>query len=658
MTFRALFNTALAALIATCLAACGGGNNEPVGAVQLKAISVAPANARIATNSSTQFTATGIYADNATRDLTGSVSWQTSDPAVVAVSDAQPTKGQGSSAATGAATISATYDGVSGSATVTVTSATLQSIAITPAQPSIARGTQQQFTATGTYSDNSTQDLTQSVTWGSSSAGVAAITNAPGSKGVASGVSPGVSTISATSGGITATTTLTVTPATLTSLAITPVNPSVPAGLSRQFTVTGTYSDNSTQDLTATATWSSSNTAVVRLTDPVAAKGSFTAVAVGTATITAAAGSLSTSTTVTVTPATLTSLAVTPANSSIARGTNRQFVATGTYSDNSTQNLTTSVAWSSSNTGVATISNAAGTKGLAVSVATGSTVITAAIGTVSATTSLTVTPATLTSLAISPANPSIPRGTNRQFTATGTYTDGSTQNLTDTVTWSSSSTSVATISNAAGSRGLATSVATGSTVITAASGAVSATTSLTVTPATLTAITVTPGNPSIASGATAQFTATGTYSDGSTQNITSSVTWSASNASVASVSNASGSKGLATGIGGGSTNVSATLSGISGSTSLTVVAPSTGSITLAWDAATTYSDGSPITDLAGYKLYYGNAPGSYSASVDVGNVTTYTLTNLPSGVYYIVVTVRNQSGSESSYSNEVSKTVP
>jgi hypothetical protein len=658
MTFRALFSASLAILLAACLSACGGGNTEPAGAVQLKAISVSPANARIANNSSTQFAAVGIYDDNATRDLTGAVTWQTSDPGVVTVSDAPPTKGQGVSTGTGAATISATYNGVSGSATVAVTPATLQSLAITPVQPSIARGTKQQFTATGTYSDNSVQDLTASVSWTSSNPGAAAIGNTAGTKGLASAVSPGVSTISATSGGVSATTTLTVTPATLTGLAVTPVNPSIPAGLTRQFAVTGTYSDNSTQDLTATATWSSSNTSIVRLTDPVAAKGSFSAVAVGTATITAASGSLSSSTTVTVTPATLTALAITPANPSIARGTSRQFTATGTYSDNSTQNLTGSVAWSSSNTGVATISNASGTKGLAASVATGSTVITAAIGAVSATTSLTVTPATLTSLAVTPANPSIARGTTRQFTATGTYSDGSTQNLTDTVTWSSSSTGAATISNAVGSKGLATSVAAGSTVITAASGGVSATTSLTVTPATLTAIAVTPANPSVATGATAQFTATGTYSDGSTQNITASVTWSVANGALASVSNASGSKGLATGIAGGATTVAATLSGVSGSTGITVLAPTTGSIALAWDAATTYSDGSPITDVAGYKVYYGTSPGSYSSSIDVGNVTTYTITNLPSGVYYVAVTVRNLSGSESPYSNEVSKTVP
>jgi hypothetical protein len=88
---------------------------------------------------------------------------------------------------------------------------------------------------------------------------------------------------------------------------------------------------------------------------------------------------------------TLVSLALTPINLSIPRGTFQQFTATGTYSDSSTQDLTISAAWSSSETSVATISNAAGTNGRATAVAAGGTTITAAVGGISASTTLTVT---------------------------------------------------------------------------------------------------------------------------------------------------------------------------------------------------------------------------------------------------------------------------
>ena len=91
-------------------------------------------------------------------------------------------------------------------------------------------------------------------------------------------------------------------------------------------------------------------------------------------------------------------------------------------------------------------------------------------------------PKKLVSIAVTPINPSIVLGTTEQFTATGTYSDNSTRNLTTSVIWSSSAGSVATISNAAGSNGKATSVAAGTTTITATSGNISGSTTLTVTP--------------------------------------------------------------------------------------------------------------------------------------------------------------------------------
>ena len=76
---------------------------------------------------------------------------------------------------------------------------------------------------------------------------------------------------------------------------------------------------------------------------------------------------------------------------------------------------------------------------------------------------------------------------------------------------------------------------------------------------------------------------------------------------------------------------------------------------MAWDPPATNADGSPLTDLGGYKLYYGTASGIYDHSVDVGNVTIYTLTGLKQGqIYYLAVTAYNTSNSESDYSNEVS----
>ena len=230
---------------------------------------------------------------------------------------------------------------------LTVTAATLQSIAVTPASPSITKGLTEQFTATGTYSDSSTQNLTNSVTWASGTTGTATITTG----GLATGAGVGTSTISATSGPVVGSTVLTVTAATLQSIAVTPANPSITKGLTEQFTATGTYSDSSTQNLTNSVTWALGTMGTATITTG----GLATGAGVGTSSISATLGSVVGSTVLTVTPATLQSIAVTPANPTITKGLTEQFTATGTYSDSSTQNLTNSVTWASGTMGTATI---------------------------------------------------------------------------------------------------------------------------------------------------------------------------------------------------------------------------------------------------------------------------------------------------------------
>ncbi|HVN10696.1 MAG TPA: Ig-like domain-containing protein, partial [Kineosporiaceae bacterium] len=534
--------------------ACSTGTTT--GAV-LRSIAVTPTNPVIARGTSTQLTATGTYSDNSTRDVTAQAAWTSSDPTTASVS------GQGlvSGAVAGGVTVSAVVSGVTGTTSVTVTPATLVSVAVTPTRPSIAAGTTVQFTATGTYSDSSTQDLSGQVQWSSSDTAKASISGS----GLATGVAPGPTTVSAAIAGKGGSTLLLVTPALLVSVSVTPASPPLPVGLTQQFTATGTYSDGTTQDLTGQVAWTSSDTTKASISG----SGLATGVAAGPTTISATTSGHTGTAMLTITPATLLSIAVTPASPSIAAGTVQQFVATGTFSDNSKQDLTGQATWASSDPARAAISNAAGSRGLATSLVPGTTTISAAQAGITGATLLTVTPATLTALAVTPANPSIANGTSQQFVATGTYSDKSSQDLTNQVTWASDSAS-ATVSNASGSRGLATAVGVGTATISAAFSGRTGTSVLTVTPAVLVSIAVSPTNASIANGTTRQFTATGTYSDGSTQDLTGQVSWASSNSALVAVSNASGSKGLAIALGVGGAAVSGTLSGKTGSASLTV----------------------------------------------------------------------------------------
>ncbi len=167
-------------------------------------------------------------------------------------------------------------------------------------------------------------------------------------------------------------------------------------------------------------------------------------------------------------------------------------------------------------------------------------------------------------VSVTPATASISTGATQQFRATGTFSDGSSKDVTGTATWSSSSSPTATINSA----GLATAVSAGSSTITASLSGASGNATLTVTPAgpTLSSIAVTPAMASIAVAATQQFTATGTYSDGSTNDISSTATWSSSSSSTATINSA----GLATAVALGTSTITASSSGVSGTAALTV----------------------------------------------------------------------------------------
>ena len=270
------------------------------------------------------------------------------------------------------------------------------------------------------------------------------------------------------------------------------------------------------------------------------------------------------------TDATLVSIDVSPATPSVANGLTQQFTATGHFTDDSTQDLTTQVTWASSDGAVATVSNAASSNGLATTMDVGSTTVSATSGGVTGDTVLTVIDATLVSIEVLPATPSVASGLTQQFTAIGHFTEDSTQDLTTQVIWGSWNSAVATVSNDPGSNGLATTTTAGSTTVSATSGSVIGDTVFTVTDAALVSIDVLPATPSVANGSTQQFTATGLFTDNSTPDLTTQVTWASTNGAVATVSNDPGSNGLATTTGVGSTTVSATIGGVSGSATLTV----------------------------------------------------------------------------------------
>jgi uncharacterized protein YjdB len=357
--------TTVAAGTATITATVGSFTDSStitVVAAHLLSITVSPATVSMAPGTQQQFTATGIFDDGSTQVLT-SVQWSSSATSVMSIDG----NGLGQAVAAGSSTVTATSGAVSGTSSITVTSATLVSLAIAPLKSNMPSGAMKQFTATGTFSDNSTQDLTLLVLWTSSTSSVATIDNT----GLVSSVAPGSTTIGASYGTISQTTTLTVSTVNLVSITISPLDPTMETHTSLKFTAIGVYSDGSTATLTSVSWRSSKN----NLANMHGGSGILRAKKAGKLTVTASALGLSGSTTVTIGSGTLVSVAITPVNASVNAGATQQYVATGTFSDGSTQDVTINSHWSSSTPSVATIANAPVSAGLAKTYTSGTSTI-------------------------------------------------------------------------------------------------------------------------------------------------------------------------------------------------------------------------------------------------------------------------------------------
>ena len=405
--------------------------------------------------------------------------------------------------------------GGGGGSAVTPPTRTLSSVQVSPATATVAAGSTAQYTATAIYSDSTKTDVTTQATWSSNAASVASVD----SSGKATARAAGAATLSATFQGVAGTTSLTVTAATLTGITVSSTKNSLPKGLSVQLVATGNYSDGTQQNLTSQVTFVSSATGVATIAGPGAGNGLLTAVNAGTSDVTASLGSAtSPAFKVTVTAATLTSLTVAAAGNpiSIPKGISLAYTATGTYTDGSTHDVTSSVTWLSSNTAVATINSS----GLALGTGVGTSNVSASLGAVtSSPVVLTVTAASINTISISGAT-SAPVG----VTAGGSTTGSTNISATDPVSGLSAPTPI----------------------------------TLTIVPVALSSIAIGPAPPTVRQGQTATLTATGTYNDGSTHDITSSVTWTSSNTSVATVA-----AGSVLGVASGTTTVTATDAGTS-----------------------------------------------------------------------------------------------
>ncbi|MCH7373026.1 Ig-like domain-containing protein, partial [Aeromonas sp. MR16] len=388
------------------------------------------------------------------------------------------------------------------------------------ANPSTPLGISTQYSAIATYSDSSTADITDLATWSSSNSNVATVDN----KGLVKTLKTSQTAITASYQGITSNKSeLTVTDAIATKITVIPPTTKLAKGLSLQLQAIATFSDDSTRDVSTQASWLSSNPAVLSVN----AQGKMTAVNLGNATVSATLQGITGQTSVSAVNLAISQIQITPATVQLAIGTKTKLTAIATFADKTVQDVSSQVAWLSSNSAVATVDST----GLITGVAAGSTTLSANLLGVTASTSVTVNNTSVSALQVIPAASTIALGTKTQLQALATFQNGSVQDVSDQVQWSSSDTTLVDINSA----GLVTGQGIGQATVTATLGSVSRSATVTVTNAVATSIQITPATSSLPKGTTQQFQAIATFSDSSSQDVSSQVYWDSSNINVATI---------------------------------------------------------------------------------------------------------------------------
>lgn len=415
-----------------------GASDVQVAPRPVAAVSVSPATSTVNVGTTLQFHATVTAADGSL--LVGRPVLWSSDAASVAPIDAM---GRVTAAGPGTATITATVDGVTGTAILTVQTPApvpVATVTVLPATLDLKPGDVGALAAETRAADG-TLLTGRTVTWSSSDPAVAAVD----ASGNVSGVADGSATVTATSEGQSGSAAVSVksTLQPVATVAVSPATLTAETGDVQQFTATLTAADGS--PLTGRAVvWSSSDVAVLLID----AQGRAAALKAGRVTVTATSEGVSGTASVTITdppppPLTVATVTVTPTGVHLQPGGTRQFTATARASDG-TVITGRAVTWAAGNTSVLSVNG----QGLATAVAAGQTTVSATVDGVTGQVTVTVDPPpppTAASVQVTPSFTIVRRGTDVQLQAQVRAADGTL--LNKTVTWTSSDTRIANVTS-------------------------------------------------------------------------------------------------------------------------------------------------------------------------------------------------------------------
>ena len=344
---------------------------------------VAPSPTNVAVGDELRLRASATYDDGTTNDVTGTVTWSEQDAGVARIDDGGVVTG----ISVGKTTIAARFAGNIALAIIVVDKEVpiLETLAITPPEFEVKVQGRKQLTATATYADGSTRDVTLEVDWDTREGAIAQVEN-----GIVTGRAPGTTTVTASSGSERAAATVVVRDDTvvLSRITVTPSSVPIKVGEKATLTATGTYSDGSTRDLPQPVRWTTTGSKVAQVDDTGTATGTVTGTGTGTTTVLARSGDLEGSaiiivaaraprlTTIEVTPPSVTGCSNQPFH--------KQLSAEGTYDNGDVRGISNDVRWNSADAKVAVVDDS----GLVTGTGSGSTKIRAVLDAVEGQTSV------------------------------------------------------------------------------------------------------------------------------------------------------------------------------------------------------------------------------------------------------------------------------
>ena len=521
-----------------------GPGPAPVGPPTALRIDGLPAQgATIAVGDSVPLRAMALYSDGIERDASDKAVFSASPRAILSI-DAATHVLRGLARGDGAVEVS--LPPLRATASVRVRNAgeeTTVRIEVAPSTATIAPGVGVQLRATATQADGSQRAATDLVSWATSDAAICTVVG-----GFVTGMAGGSCTVTAQLGALTASSAITVQDLTVAALAVSPASATVARGETVQLLATATMSDGSARDVTRTAAWTVDAPSTASVVE-----GRVSGLAVGTAGVTATLSGTSAKATVTVSDARVLGVSIVPPAFSLPLGLSQQCRAVAVFADGTSSEVTGQADWKSESNAIATVEG-----GLVRSVAPGRVRITATFRSVSGIALATVTGAQLVQLGLLPPSLTLPIGTSGRLRAFGVFTDRSIREVSGEAVWSVGDPGIATVDPT----GLVSGLAKGNTEVKAALSGLSATAAVSVTDAELTRILVGPVTMALPVGMSGRFNATGIYSDNTLRDVTGDATWSSSDAAVATISNALGSRGLATATGQGTAQIAAKIGSI------------------------------------------------------------------------------------------------